>query len=194
MFLFLSTTVVYSLNNFLPSIQVKSSSNMAWVPYIGETQSTAFIVDMLTIHAKYNPDFWTELHPCKDQSTQTAIESLKSDQVAHCMLAWYTDRYHEQQLEIEQWKSAYHKADERATRLYDATVYNEHIIDDQFNRIGNLNRENNALFNAATEMVSEVEEARRSIYTRMITEAIATPDIDMIDLTAYEAMSDTESE
>jgi len=167
---------------------------MAWVQQKGDSRSNAYMVQQLALFNKYNPGYWTAQHcPCStDMSSQTQESSIRSEELTHCMLNFYTERYHEQKDELNQWKQQYNDVEGRATRLYRTVADQQTAINHFQFQIHAINEENASLFQTAMMMLDMVPQDQVSTFRGLIAAAIGTPNHEIIDLTADEELSDIE--
>jgi len=146
----------------------------------------------LELFNKYNPDFWTAKHyPCSTHmGVQTAELSLRSEELTHCMLNFYTKRYHDQQEELNQWKRQHKNIEQRAARLYQTVTEQQTTLEHFQFRIHQINEENASLFQTSMMMLNELPEYQIPTFRSMIASAINTPNYEVIDLTTDEELDE----
>jgi len=141
---------------------------MAWVNCHWDKNSTAQNCRSQEAYLKDHPDLWTRLHQ------ETALGKRKrSDELAHCMLNYYTDKHHEH---VEERKELYRHIramEDRNERLYKANVAKSNRIVDLETQLDDRNRESANLFDAALTMITLLPVEHRNRANMAVVNALA---------------------
>lgn len=141
---------------------------MAWVNCHWDKNSTAQNCRNQEAYLKEQPDLWTRLH-----ESSALGKRKRSDELAHCMLNYYTDKHHELLEERKQLHKVIKIVDDRNTRLYNANVVKSNRIVDLETMLDDRNRESANLFDAALTMITMLPVERRRAANEAIVNALA---------------------